>query len=64
MDEFGFDTSEDLAMKQEAFLIGGFSLGDSNNDGEGVEVVAIAAIPLVVVSSPSSSSLSPEEYSS
>jgi hypothetical protein len=43
--------SEAFDMRQVMFLIGEFSLGDSKSVVEGVEVVAIAATPLVVVSS-------------
>jgi hypothetical protein len=63
MEEEGIDdTSEALAMRHLMFLMGESSLGDSNSDVEGVEVVENVATPLVVVSSSSLSS--PEEYSS
>jgi hypothetical protein len=55
------DTLEDLAIRHLTFLMRESSLGDSKSDMEEVEVVAIAAISLVEVSS---SSLSLAEYSS
>jgi hypothetical protein len=55
------DTSKDLAIRHLTFLMRESSLGDSKSDAEVVEVVAIAAISLVEVSS---SSLSLAEYSS
>jgi hypothetical protein len=55
------DTSEDLAIRHLTFLMRESSLGDSKSDVEEVEVVAIAAISLVEVSS---SSLSLADYSS
>jgi hypothetical protein len=62
MEEEGMgDTSEDFAIRHMTFLMGESSLGDSKSDVGGVEVVAIAAISLVEVSS---SSLSLAEYSS
>ena len=64
LDELEDDTSEDLAMKQEALLEEVLSLGDSNNDGGGVGVVAIATKLVAGVVSSSSSFSSPEEYSS
>jgi hypothetical protein len=62
MEEEGVgDTSEDLDIRHLTFLMGESSLGDSKSDVGEVEVVAIAAISLVEVSS---SSLSLAEYSS
>jgi hypothetical protein len=45
------DTSEDLAIRHLMFLMRESSLGDSKSEAEEVEVVAIAAISLVEVSS-------------
>jgi hypothetical protein len=62
MEEEGVDdTSEALSMRHLTFLMGESSLGDSKSDVGGVEVVAIVATSLVVVSS---SSLYLPEYSS
>src|SRR4051794_12389752 len=66
-DELESDTSDDLAMKHEKFFVVAFSLGASNSDGGGVDAVAIAAISFlffVEVSSSSTFSSSPDEYSS
>jgi hypothetical protein len=54
MEEEGVDdTSEALAIRHLTFLMGESSLGDSKSDVGGVEVVAIVATSLVVVSSSS-----------
>src|SRR4051812_22696611 len=67
-DELESDTSDDLAMKHEAFFVVAFSLGASNSDGGGVDAVEIAAISFLffveVSSSSSTFSSSPDEYSS
>jgi hypothetical protein len=61
MEEEGVgDTSEALSIRHLTFLMGESSLGDSKSGVRGVEVVVIAAISLVEVSS---SSLSLSEYS-